>query len=267
MLLVRACWLLCVSAGTALDASHLASAQIGGSLVGRVRDSVGTPVGGADVTVQGAALHTTTSDSGLFRLAIPAGPQVMAIRRLGYAAIFDSVTVLSEGVTRRDFVFATRVAVLDTMLIIRPLSASMRAFEDRRKHQQGSFITSEELRSMDERPLRSAISRRLPGVTFVMYRAGSYLSSSRGTGSVDRRMRVRAIVNDPRSPTGCWVQIYMDGASMYSPNGRADAPNLNEFQTRDLEAIEFYSGGANTPPEFGTSGAGCGTLVLWTRLP
>jgi hypothetical protein len=103
-------------------------------------------------------------------------------------------------------------------------------------------------------------------VSFVTYRSGTYLSSSRGTGSIDRRMRIRAIVSDPRSPTACWVQIYMDGTRLYAPNGSTDAVDINEFLTRNLEAIEFYSG-ANTPPEFGSSWASCGTLVLWTRLP
>jgi len=266
MMLVRACCAIGLSTGAALSVSHLASAQAGGSLVGRVVDASGTRVGGADVSVRGTALRTTTSDSGLFRLAIGAGPHVVTIRRMGYAEIFDSVDVLSEGVTHRDFVLGSRMALLDTMTITKPLSASMRAFEDRRKHRQGAFITSGELRAMDERPIRSLMSRHLPGVRFVTYRSGLYLSSSRGSGSIDRRMLIRAIPSDLRSPTGCWVQVYMDGTRMYTPNGRADAVNLNEFQTRDLEAIEFYSG-ASTPPEFSSSWGVCGTLVLWTRLP
>lgn len=264
MTLARACCACGLAVAVVSTVSRPASAQHLGSLVGRVTDPGRAPVVGADVTVRGTALRATTSDSGTFKLSVPAGRHVVAIRSVGYPVIVDSVNVEDGGVTNRDFSFGSRMAVMDTVVITKPLSAHMRAFEDRRKRRQGAFLTSEELRMMDDRPIRSLLAKRLPGVTFVPYRSGSYLKSSRGTGSIDPRMRTRAILNDPRSPTGCWVQVYLDGNNMYTP--RSDAVNLNDFQTRDLEAVEFYSG-ASTPPEFSTSWAGCGTLVLWTRLP
>ena len=116
-------------------------------------------------------------------------------------------------------------------------------------------------------PLRSVLARKFPGVKFVGYRGALYAASTRGMSEMDVRTRIRAVPNDARSPVACYLQIYLDGTRLYSPDGSSDAINLNEFQTRDLEAIEFYSGHANTPPEFGSSWAGCGTLVFWTRLP
>jgi hypothetical protein len=235
--------------------------------VGRITDSLRTPVSGADVSLRGTTFHASSSDSGLYRLQMPAGLHYVTIRHVGFRVIEDSVRVEEGGTTTRDFMFSTRLTVLDTFVVTRPLSANMRSFENRRKLRQGTFITSADLRDMDERPFRSLLSKRLPGVLFISYRSGTYLSSSRGIGAMDRRASLRAFPRDPRSPTGCWVQIYLDGTRMYSPNGMADATNMNEFLTRDLEAIEFYAGGGTTPPEFSTSWSSCGTLVLWTRLP
>jgi hypothetical protein len=265
MLLGRVCCVLCVSVGL-VPGMQRASAQAGGRLNGRVRDSLGTPLHGALVSVEGSPTTVTTSAVGSFSLALQAGAHVVTIRRVGYAMVSDNVSV-SEGTSiNKTYVLHARIRTLEAVEVGRPLSASMRVFEERRARQQGAFITSDELRASGERSLRSVLMRRLPGVTFVPYRAGTYMLSSRGTGSVDRRMQIRAIPSDLRSPMGCWLQLYLDGTRVYTPNGQTDAPNMNEYHIRDIEAVEYYSG-ANTPPDFGGSWAACGTLVLWTRLP
>jgi putative ubiquitin-RnfH superfamily antitoxin RatB of RatAB toxin-antitoxin module len=266
MLLGRASCVLIASAGFAVPGLQLASAQTSGRLTGRVRDSLGAPLLGALVSVKNSPVSATTSDSGAFTLALEAGSHVVTVRRVGYAMISDSVSMSEGGALTREYKLSARVRTLDAIEVERPLSASMRVFEERRARQQGAFITSAELRDGGNRQLQSLLMRRLPGVTFVPYRGASFVKSSRGGGSIDRRMQVRAVPNDLRSPTGCWLQVYQDGAKIYAPTGQAEAPNINEFQVRDIEAIEFYSG-ANTPPEFSSSWATCGTLVLWTRLP
>jgi hypothetical protein len=238
-----------------------------GQVRGRVTDSSGAPLKGVQVSAPGFSLRTTTSDSGRFGLTLPTGRHSLAFRRVGFAPTYDSVSVADGAVTEQTFTIRPRVVQLDTVSIVKPLSAQMRGFEERRKHSQGTFITSDELQKAASRPFRSVLGKRLTGVTFVGYRGAIYVSSTRGMTQVDRRMLIRAVQGDPRSPVGCWPQIFLDGTRMYAPNGGLDAIDMNDFQTRDMEAVEFYSGGANTPPEFGSMFSTCGTLVMWTRLP
>ena len=239
----------------------------GGQIRGRVTDSSGVPLKGVQVSAPQSKARATTSDSGRFELTLPPGRHSLAFRRVGFSPAYDSVSIADGAVTEQAFTIRHRTVQLDTVSIVKPLSATMRGFEERRKHNQGTFITANELQGAATRPLRSILGKRLSGVTFVTYRGAIYVSSTRGMTSTDRRMRIRAVAMDPRSPVGCWPQVYLDGTRVYTPNGGSDALDLNDYQTRDMEAIEFYSGGANTPPEFGAMYATCGTLVMWTRLP
>ena len=43
------------------------------------------------------------------------------------------------------------------------------------------------------------------------------------------------------------------------------APDIDATSISNLEAVEIYRGGADTPAELGGLGASCGTIVLWTR--
>lgn len=238
-----------------------------GSVVGKVTDSRGVPIGGVEVTIGKAGLRATTTDSGTFKLSAPSGTHRISFRRLGYSPVFDSVTFADDEVTDRRFVLANAVVSLDPVTVAKPLSVNMRRFEDRRRTQQGSFIDWSDIQRNETQPLRSVLARKLPGVQFVGYRGALFAASMRGNTQLDRRMRIRAVIADPRSPTACFLQVFLDGTRMYAPDGTADAINLNDFHTKDFEAVEYYAGSVNTPPEFSSSWSACGTLVLWTRLP
>jgi hypothetical protein len=256
-----------LSLAAAMGVGPLSAVAQNGSLQGRVVDIHGVPLSGVEVTLSVAGLRATTSDSGHFLLSVPRGTHRISFRRLGFAPVVDSVTVADDDMIARQFVLRTTVVSLDPVLVTRPVSANMRRFEDRMATQQGAFITWDDMKRDETKPLRSVLARRLPGVSFVGYRGALFAASRRGNTAMDRQTRVRAVIADIRSPVACFLQIYLDGTRLYAPNGISDAVNLNDFQTRDLEAIEFYSGSANTPPEFGSSWAFCGTLVFWTRLP
>jgi hypothetical protein len=234
-------------------------------LTGRVTDSAGVPIGRAEIRMGSPRILATTTDSGTFRVVVAGGQMEISVRRLGYVGATTTVNVAAGDSVRLRFVLARSAVLLDSVVSSRPLTTAMRRFEDRRHAQQGIFITSAQLRRDDDRPFRAVLGRYATGISLVTYKSGIYASSMRGMATLDPRLAVRAIPSDRRSPAGCWLQVYVDGTRMYAPNGQADALDLGTILTRNVEAVEFYSGAANTPPEFSSSWASCGTLVLWTR--
>ena len=66
----------------------------------------------------------------------------------------------------------------------------------------------------------------------------------------------------------CWAQIYLDGTLIYSPLNIAKEtpPDLRDFHTENLEAVEYYTQPGETPVQFRSSAPVCGTLVLWSRM-
>ncbi|HEX6049279.1 MAG TPA: carboxypeptidase regulatory-like domain-containing protein, partial [Gemmatimonadaceae bacterium] len=66
-----------------------------GIVVGRVTDArTSAPIAGAAVEVEGTRLATSTGDDGRYRIpGVPAGSRVIVVRRLGYAASRQTVTV------------------------------------------------------------------------------------------------------------------------------------------------------------------------------
>jgi hypothetical protein len=56
------------------------------------------------------------------------------------------------------------------------------------------------------------------------------------------------------------MTVFLDG--MMLPG----SPNVDEFRVEELEAIEIYRGGSQTPPEFNMVSSNCGVLLLWTRV-
>jgi len=91
------------------------SAQATGSLVGRVLDaSTGKYLEGADITVSGTALHTTSERGGSFALgAVPTGAQQVTATYPGLDAMHIPVTVAADGPTVVEVNFNSEVVKLE----------------------------------------------------------------------------------------------------------------------------------------------------------
>ena len=68
-----------------------------------------------------------------------------------------------------------------------------------------------------------------------------------------------------RAGRPCAMAVWQDGLRIYTPGRGGSPPDLNDYPVSQLEAIEIYRGEAETPADLGGTGAGCGTIVLWTR--
>jgi hypothetical protein len=59
--------------------------------------------------------------------------------------------------------------------------------------------------------------------------------------------------------------VYVDG-HMVSGRSQSDPLfDMNSIQPDQIEAIEFYAGPSETPPEYSGLNSTCGVLVIWTR--
>lgn len=237
-----------------------------------VRDVDGRPVDRATVTVRELA-RTTESDSlGAFRmLDMPAGAFTLVVQRLGFGAAVATVTIETGKIL--DVEIALLVVKAQELSGVRVTADMQRlgklaAFEQRRRaHSGGTFLQRAELDSATGRALSDVIRSRLVSANIVLYaRTGAELiASNRGKGAIAQLPK--ADPSDERSPRACYSQVYVDGVQIYTPSTTAatTVPDMRSFRPESLAAIEYYSGPAVTPPEFGGTSGACGTLVLWTR--
>src|SRR5688500_9870636 len=78
----------------------------GGTIRGRVADTTGTPVADAVVWVEATALRAMTNATGEYVIsAVPAGPAIVRVRRVGYVDIAPAprVMVVAGGTVQQDF--------------------------------------------------------------------------------------------------------------------------------------------------------------------
>jgi hypothetical protein len=227
-----------------------AAAQTTGTVTvsGRVTTSDGKPVSDARVYVPGSNEATRTDARGNYTLAgVPGGPQVVVVRKSGYAPVRTdakfstkpsdrarnnvNVTLLTSDQAATELAQSARdSAALDKVGFFRRES-SVRG---------GYFITPDQIDQQKAVRL-SDIVRQVPVLVETVGRTGPVL----------------------RGVRGCLI-TYVDGfpwRSMFPGD-------LDSYVTaRDVVAVEAYGPGLAPPTPFvrGAFRSNCTTLGLWTR--
>jgi hypothetical protein len=210
---------------------------------GVVVDSGGLPLGGAEVRAIGTAVLVVTGDSGVFRLELPAGPIVFAVRRLGYEPSTFLATLRPGKTNGVRLVLQSTAHALPGVLVAEERDQTwLRTFNERRETQPGTFITRREIEQSRSRLTTDVLRRRVPSAQIVPTRGGAARVYMRGMAS--RR---------------CAPQLFVH-TTPYS--GEVD-----DFPPDVVEAIEVYSGASELPPELNIGRAMCGAIVIWTRDP
>lgn len=252
-----------LAAAVLLLAPTSAYAQ-GGTVVGRVTDA-GTrnAVAGASVLIEGSTLGGTSGSDGRFRLVnVPAGPHLVVVRRIGFAAQKQTITVATGGEVTANFALNASAIALDQVVI----TGTAGAQEKRSIGNAVSTINAaEELRKSGSPNVTSLLSARAPGVT-VRARSGRLGSAPaievRGRNSL-------SLENAPL--------IYIDGirvnnATSSGPlavsgrlggQGATVAGRLNDIDPNDIESIEVIKGPA-AATIYGTEAAN-GVIQIITK--
>ena len=260
--------------------ASIVAAQRGATLTGHVVDSTRRPIPNVEVSLPELGLQTMTNDSGAFTLTnIVPGSHAVGARHVGYGAKADGVE-FNEGTTVDHTFVLQHVTVLDSVNVNAAKSyhhdPEMDQFEENRKMGLGHFLTRADLAKQDGR-MMSEVLAQFPGVRLVRGPTGqAYLSSSHGDKSITPGCEpVKEDMPTPLPPgrrpppppppctTACYAQVYMDN-QLISINV---LPNLNRILVGTVEAIEYYSGGAETPPQYQRLNSQCGVIVFHTIRP
>lgn len=241
----------CCAATSALQAQVRALAAA--NLVGLVRDSSGSPIGGVEVWIRGTDLYTHTNDSGGFRLmGAPGGPTKVALRRMGFE---QALVDLQLRLGRTDSLVVSMTSVAATLpgVLVEDEATTrskrlLAGFWERRSRGFGHFFTRDEIEARNAHEFTDIV-RTTPGVSVVMVNGRRSIRFSRSgfTGRGD-----------------CPPQYVVDGM-------RLENATPDEFPPQDIEALEIYNGISTIPAQFAPrvlqQQRTCGAIVIWTRLP
>jgi hypothetical protein len=239
-----------------------------GTIGGRVistRD--GTPLSGAEVSLPGAALTTVTDSAGRFQIFdVPSGVQVLRGRLLGHRLTEVSVEVASGNHTQQDLALAW-IPQMDTITAV--ASRGIGSFDEHRRLGLGHFLTRDDLKRAEGLRLSHALSQ-LPGLHIQNGRANSaYIAGGRGKTSITGKCRDRESFegSGPSANCACFAQVYVDDMLVFAGGEFDVVPDINRFLPESVEAVEFYSGAAQTPAKYSRLNSNCGVLVIHTRRP
>lgn len=216
---------------------------------GTVLDSLGRPLMGARVRVEGdSAAEVTTDEEGFFQLAnVPAATHQLVVRAIGYSPLL--VTAASEGgadIHLGTLQLGVIPPMLDTVRVVATRETRLqREFEERRRVLPGTFIDEAEI-------------ARLPRLT------GGFIASRVSRAQLiggPGRSQMRFVFRSPGATgdTFCAPRVFVDGQDLRAQMGLDEI----ELYLSNAKRIEVYRA-AFAPPQF-TDFNGCGALVIWTQ--
>lgn len=239
------------------------SAHGSASFRGVVVDSSAQPLVGIEVVLPGLSRMTLTNERGEFRVSdIPAGVHQVLVRRIGYGALDATIEFgQDEAVDRR--IVLTQTVLLDSIIVTASAAGyRMPGFEENRRVGLGRFLTRQDLAKQEGRSV-SAVFAALPGVRLSVGRGNhAGITSSRGVRGSE------AMYDMPEWPGAkrdCYASVYIDNVLVYAPGSRKPVFDLSSISVDHIEAIEYYAGPAQTPPQYNTLNSVCGVVVIWTR--
>ena len=215
------------------------------ALSGLVVDSLGTPVMGVHVAIEGTSLSTTSDGSGAFRLAgVAAGRVTLLARRIGFRPATLTLDVGERGASQIMMtleVVPEVLAPVEVQAQREVYDARLAGFQERAaRRTSGHFISRERIdRSHSKRFVD--VLREVPSVRIVTTRAWGTVVYLRGNK--------------------CPPMVYIDGFP-----ASAGPMDLDLLDLASVEGIEVYAGLGSVPSEFSSERTDrCGVIAVWSR--
>lgn len=232
-----------------------------------VRDGEPSPVlSGAEIVIPFLNLATRTDSLGRFLFeGIPQGMFRINIRRVGYEELAINARFSGRDTLAADIALTPLSVSLGTVNVqgVAKQHGKFLAFEDRRGHGGGAFLTRADLEREKDRPLGEIVSK-LPGVRISRYGAEIAVATARSSPTTrrggDLRDRRRGV------PRACYSQVYVDDVRVYSSDVGEALFNINTIPPSTIQGIEYYASRDETPIQYATSRSECGTMLIWTRI-
>jgi hypothetical protein len=228
-------------------------AQVPGTLAGIVTSINETPVADVRIKLVSTTLLVLTGADGRFRMAgVPSGTQILDVRALGYRPILAPIEIAAGETLHVQVTLEAEPVRLESMEVTAEIDppAQLRGFHERRARGGGVFFTRADIEELQPR-LFTDLLRRVPGIRLQAVRGPS--------GSSFMAVAGRAIGSP--GARACPMLYYVDGVP-FPVTGDIGINNL--IQPEDVAAIEVYSGASRVPPQFHTTSAHCGVIVIWT---
>ncbi len=260
-----ACGAVALALLAVLVVTRPAAAQTAaGTIAGQVTEARSNrPLSGATIQVIGTRLGAISSEDGRYRIVgVPAGEQVLTVRRIGYASARQSVGVAGAGATTLNLQLQPQATSLDEVIVTGTAGGEVR-------RSIGNAVTTisapEAMQKSASQDLSSLIGARAPGVAIAP-------ATGRLGAAPTIQIRGRNSIGLDNSPL-----LYVDGvrvnnasaAGPVAPSGRlgGQASNvsgrLNDINPEDIESIEIVKGPA-AATLYGTEAAN-GVIQIITK--
>ena len=207
-----------------------------GTIAGKVTDAATKqPVANARLVLSGGAAETQSNETGEFRLAnVRAGSVVVAVFRLGYKSMTDTVTVVAGQTVTANFQLTASLVTLSELVV------TGTAGNQERKAQSAlvaSVAVADVIKDAPVTSLANLLQSRVPGVA---------LSSTSGTAGTSTQIRIRGAssINLSNQPL-----LFIDGVRINEGqpaggvNGQA-YDRMNDINPEEIESIEVVKGPA-----------------------
>ena len=225
------------------------SALIGTVMVAKTE----RPLADVEVVIASLKLSARTDSIGDFEIqGVPAGKYEVTIRFPGYEPLTALLLFAKSRPVESDFLLTpigTELAKVNVKAKVSLREAALADFESRRHFGLGKFITADVFDSAGGRLVSNVLTQKIPGLL------------SEGNGSSSRYLATMRMGHDPKNP--CYVQVIVNGMVRYLHN-RGPEFDINSIVTDQILGVEFYTV-SQTPSRFNTTGAECGTLLVWTK--
>ncbi|HEY0776634.1 MAG TPA: SusC/RagA family TonB-linked outer membrane protein [Gemmatirosa sp.] len=234
------------------------------------------PVSGATIQVLGTTLGTTADESGRFAVSVPAGPQQLRVRRIGFQAKLVPVATNATAVT----VPLTRdVLQLETQVVTGQATTVARA----NVANAVTVVTTEQVNRVPQQTVENALQGKVPGAVITQNSGapgGGIQVQIRGTNTINGSYQplyvvdgvivsndayaigLNSITRATSGGSGAAAGATPVGSTL-SSNQDQQVNRIADLNPQDIESIEVLKG-PSAGAIYGSRGAN-GVVIITTK--